>query len=106
MVDVPVRIHWSCGARSGVAEYQAIATVEDGLFCLSEYYWTEGNYGCDCNRVSAIGMTPVDFPDLFVGGDPGEPRCGGKIAISRIESLDPLIPSLDLGEVPDATHPG
>lgn len=87
MVDVPVLIHWEYRDQSGVTPYTAIATFDDGKFDLSESYWTDGNFGCDCNRGMASGL--------------GENiKCGSEIIISKIESLDPLIPSLELNEMP------
>ena len=88
MVDVPVLIHWKYRDQSGINPYTAIAMFDDGKFGLSEFYWADGNFGCDCNRSMACGLgTNLE--------------CGSKIRISKIESLDPLIPSLELNETPD-----
>lgn len=57
---------------------------------LSEYWWSEGNGGCDCNRRRFI------YPDQEV--DDESDRCGEEIHIRALESMDPLVPSLILGE--------
>jgi hypothetical protein len=113
MVDVPVLLHWSYKDMSGVAKCKAIAMKdqETGEFGISEYYWFEGNNSCDCNRATDIGLTAESAPDLFWKMGDKYPdgsvvdsekelgaRCGDEIVISRVESLDPLIPSLD-GEI-------
>lgn len=115
VVDILVNIHWSYGGKSGVAKHKTFASVHapGEHFSLGEYWWTDGNMGCDCNRVHAIGLKPQDFPELFwpageLDGhgtydhvsDGASARCGDRICISRIESLDPLIPDLVLDEKP------
>ena len=98
MVDVPVRLHWSYGGKSGVADRSAIAMIdnETGWFCLSDYWWFEGNGGCDCNRADFCKLSPEEFPALYQDGPAGsDTKCGHDIFLTRIESLDPLIPSLD-----------
>ena len=96
MVSVPVKIHWSYLGRNGVADYEAIAMVteESNCFELSKFPWTEGNFGCDCNRSIACGLA-----DDSEGTDKSFP-CGQKIRITRLESMDPSIPSLELNEKP------
>lgn len=107
MVHCPIRIHWSYSGQSGIADHQAIAMVDEYTheWCLSEYWWTEGNGSCDCNRGSFIGLTYEEFPELFHEEHHDDPKCGDKIIISRLESLDPLIPSLELPEGDDHASP-
>ena len=90
MVHVRVLIHWRDGYDLGITEHRAIAMHnDDGHYELCEYWWSEGNGGCDCNRRAFIGRC----------GDDGESPCGNEISIRALESLDPRIPSLDLDEV-------
>ena len=94
MVYVQILIHWRHGYDLGITEHQAIAMpdeYQDNHFVLSEYWWSEGNGGCDCNRSRFI------YPDREVDDDAD--RCGEEIFIRALESLDPLIPSLLLNEV-------
>ncbi len=51
----------------------------------STYWWSEGNYCCDCNRAS------------FLPGGPELP-CGETIRIDRIVPLDPRLPELNPDE--------
>lgn len=58
---------------------------EDGNVNLSEFWWSEGNYGCDCNRCSFLpGNVKLD--------------CGHEIRIDKIIPLDPRLPELNLFE--------
>lgn len=57
---------------------------------LMYFFWEEGNYSCDCNRLKFI------LPNWNVMGDY---KCGNTIFIDRIIPLDrPDIPILELNE--------
>lgn len=59
------------------------------------WWWTEGNMGCDCNRLRFLGATPETYPELF-DAETGEEQCGETIMLHRITPLDPRLPILDL----------
>ncbi len=74
----------------------------------AEYWWSEGNGGCDCNRIEYTGLTAETAPELFhLAGQPYEDgsmceethvRCGSSICLDRIEPIDnPSIPTIKLG---------
>lgn len=53
----------------------------------SRYWWTEGNFGCDCNR------------SRFLPEDWNVPEsCGEEILINKIEPIDHDGPVLELNE--------
>lgn len=56
---------------------------------VSEYWWSDGNFSCDCNRERFL---PDELRKLYSGG------CGDQIHIDRIVPLDPKFPTLVLGE--------
>lgn len=80
---------------------------------IGEWYWTEGNQGCDCNRVDMLGLTPEVAPDLYHvkgsfysdGSGPVEEthvRCGHKILIQSITPMTcTLVKPLVLNESED-----
>lgn len=49
----------------------------------STFWWSEGNFACDCNRGQFVGL---DLP------------CGDAVLIDSIVPLDPSLPSLFLNE--------
>lgn len=106
--SVPVRVYWSYAGKSGSWETTASA-FEDGQ--LLAFWWTDGNGACDCNKVGPCKLTPKDHSELYwMPGDmygdgsgpvEGEPhaRCGDKILLTRVESLDPKYPSLEAADL-------
>ena len=58
----------------------------------STYWWTEGNFACDCNRSEFL-------PDEF--GHDGE--CGNSIVIKKIECVDYDGPVLFIEPLPGHT---
>ena len=53
----------------------------------STWWWTEGNFGCDCNRSTFLP---------YAWGVPDD--CGHEIKIDRIEPIDYPGPVLELNE--------
>lgn len=119
MLMVPVRIHWRYKDKSGVTKAEVIAMPDEekGCFDISEYWWSESNGACDCNRTAYCKLSPKKYPALYHlkgqmyddGSGPCEKtdtRCGHDICIQQLESLDPLVPSLILDEeLADETPP-
>ena len=106
--QVPVRVHWSYAGKSGSWETEA-PSFDPGV--LHSFWWTDSNGSCDCNKVAHCGLMPADHPELNhmpgemygdgsgpVEGEPHE-RCGNKITLTRIESLDPAFPSLEADDL-------
>lgn len=56
----------------------------------SEFWWSEGNMSCDCNRIHFIPWA-TDTDRDGVG-------CGDYILIDSIVPIDPSLPSLYLNE--------
>jgi hypothetical protein len=50
----------------------------------STYWWSEGNFSCDCNRAEFVGVEHME--------------CGETICIDRIEPIDFDGPVLELNE--------
>mgnify|MGYP001592538114 CR=1 FL=1 len=46
-----------------------------------EFWWTEGNAGCDCNRWLMLGR---EYPELEVEDD--AVQCGDTIELIKVES--------------------
>ncbi len=56
----------------------------------SYFWWTDGNFGCDCNRVKFL---PPELKQLFIN------ECGNLILIDRIIPLEgDDLPVLELNE--------
>lgn len=56
----------------------------------STFWWTDGNYSCDCNRSRFV---PLDMIEEEKVG-----RCGDEIYIDTVEPLDNRLPMLVLNE--------
>lgn len=69
------RIHWRYDGKCGVYEdpdgHGTLFVNEDGA--LEDFWWTDGNGACDCNRSRLFGI--------------GELPCGETIEILKIEPL-------------------
>lgn len=62
-------------------------TDEDHLFRAMVYQYTEGNYACDCNRISfLLRANQMEEPD--------EIPCGNSMVLDRLTAIRP-----DLSEV-------
>lgn len=70
--QVRVKIQWRVGEKSGEysGDFATCPIDEDGL---NDFWWTDGNGACDCNRA-----------DFFLGE---EWPCGEKIEIVNITPL-------------------
>jgi hypothetical protein len=51
----------------------------------STYWWTEGNYACDCNRVEFL---PAHLKDLHDG------ECGHRIKLFSVTPIEKELPTL------------
>jgi hypothetical protein len=56
----------------------------------STFWWTYGNYACDCNRAQFVGLAGLE--------------CGGTINIDKIEPIDHDGETLELNETAEATR--
>ena len=61
-------------------ETQTLAKVDEPDSEGQSYFWTEGNFGCDCNRATCFGMDCTRVP------------CG-HLRFKIVQSDDPLIPA-------------
>ncbi len=61
----------------------------EGNIGLSEYWWSEGNMACDCNRSEFVNVTPETHP--FLSWENGEVVCGHHIRITAIVPAEPII---------------
>jgi len=67
----------------------------EGGLDTTRFHWTDGNYGCDCNRLRFLNATRETHPKLFYpegtpspDGEGEYPRCGTTIRIDTIETLN------------------
>lgn len=85
---------WEYVDPPGAAGAQWIDLDYYGDVDPSTYWWSEGNFACDCNREMFL---PDDMAENLPTG--GESRCGELIHIDRIVPIDrPDLPALILGE--------
>lgn len=49
---VAVVVEIRCNATGEVREYETDDILRDGADDPGDYLWSEGNYGCDCNRAA------------------------------------------------------
>lgn len=60
-----------CG--HGFETWEEPTRTPQGKILIGEYWWTEGNFACDCNRSTFIGA---------------KLSCGDEICIDRIDAID------------------